>query len=98
MGKKIVMITGATSGIGEACARKFAAQGYDLIITGRNREKLNVVKATTEALGAEVLVLQFDVRNRQEAEKAVASLTGKWANIDVLVNNAGLALGLEKEY
>ena len=98
MDKKIVMITGATSGIGEACARKFASGGYDLIITGRNLEKLSAVKATAESAGAEVLVLQFDVRNRKEAEQTVTSLTGKWANIDVLVNNAGLALGLEKEY
>ena len=98
MEKNLVMITGATSGIGEACARKFASAGYNLIITGRNLEKLNAVKAVAETAGAEVLVLQFDVRNRQDAEKAVASLTGKWANIDVLVNNAGLALGLEKEY
>ena len=98
MEKKTVMITGATSGIGEACARKFAQGGYNLILTGRNSERLNAVKAAAEALGAEVLVLQFDVRHRKEAESAVASLTGKWSNIDVLVNNAGLALGLEKEY
>lgn len=98
MEKKTVLITGATSGIGMACARKFAACGYNLILTGRNKEKLLAIKGMTEALGAETLVLQFDVRQREEAEKAVESLTGKWADIDVLINNAGLALGLEKEY
>lgn len=98
MSKKIVFITGATSGIGEACARKFALGGYDLIITGRNEEKLNTVKQEAEKEGADVLALHFDVRDRKAATVAVESLTGKWATIDVLVNNAGLALGLDKEY
>lgn len=98
MSKKIVLITGATSGIGEACARKFALGGYDLIITGRNEEKLNTVKQEAEKEGADVLALRFDVRDRKAATVAVESLTGKWATIDVLVNNAGLALGLDKEY
>lgn len=98
MDKKIVLITGATSGIGEACARRFALGGYDLIITGRNCEKLNIVKQECEKDGAEVLALRFDVRDRKAATAAMGSLTGKWATIDVLVNNAGLALGLDKEY
>ena len=94
--KKIVLITGATSGIGEACARKFAACGYDLILTGRNAGKLAALKAELGAV--EVLTLVFDVRDRKAAETAVASLEGRWRDIDVLVNNAGLALGLDKEY
>ena len=98
MEKKIVLITGATSGIGEACARRFAMGGYDLIITGRNVEKLNAVKQEAEKEGADVLALNFDVRNRKAATEAIEGLTGKWATIDVLVNNAGLALGLDKEY
>lgn len=98
MSRKIVFITGATSGIGEACARKFALGGYDLIITGRNEERLNTVKQDAEKEGADVLALRFDVRDRKAATAAVESLTGKWATIDVLVNNAGLALGLDKEY
>ena len=98
MKKKIALITGATSGIGEACARRFALGGYDLILTGRNSERLQAAKAAAEEYGAEVLALLFDVRDRQACQKAVASLQDKWAEIDVLINNAGLALGLEKEY
>ena len=98
MERKIALITGATSGIGEACARKFACGGYDLILTGRNVDKLKAVEAAARGLGADVLSLVFDVRDRNAATAAVGSLTGKWAAVDVLVNNAGLALGLEKEY
>lgn len=98
MAKKTVLITGATSGIGEACARRFAIGGYDLIITGRNSEELNAVKIMAENEGADVLTLCFDVRDRKAATAAVKSLTGKWATVDVLINNAGLALGLDKEY
>lgn len=98
MERKIALITGATSGIGEACARKLAGGGYDLIITGRNADKLKAVEAEARRLGADVLPLLFDVRDRKAATAAVESLTGKWAVVDVLVNNAGLALGLEKEY
>lgn len=92
------MITGATSGIGEACARKFANGGYDLVITGRNVDRLKTVEQQARQLGADVLALEFDVRDRKAAAAAVESLKGKWAVIDVLINNAGLALGLDKEY
>ena len=92
------MITGATSGIGEACARKFANGGYDLVITGRNVDRLKAVEQQARQLGADVLALEFDVRDRKAATAAVESLKGKWAVIDVLINNAGLALGLDKEY
>lgn len=98
MEKKIVMVTGATSGIGEACARKFASGGYNVIITGRKGEKLDALRQELESMGAEVLAMQFDVRERESARKAVDFLKGKWAKIDVLINNAGLALGLDKEY
>ena len=74
MEKKIVLITGATSGIGAACARKFAAGGYRLIVTGRNTDKLNALKTELEAGGTEVLPLVFDVRDRKAAHDAVASL------------------------
>lgn len=74
MEKKIVLITGATSGIGAACARKFAAGGYRLILTGRNSEKLNALKSELEKAGTEVLPLVFDVRDRNAAHEAVASL------------------------
>lgn len=98
MEKKIVLITGATSGIGEACAHRFAREGYDLILTGRNTTKLESLKQELTAADADVLPLVFDVRDRQTATAAIESLQGKWANVDVLVNNAGLALGLEKEH
>ena len=92
---KIVLITGATSGIGLACARKFAANGDKLILTGRNEQRLAEIK---KELDTEVITLAFDVRNREEVEKQISSLPTDWQNIDVLVNNAGLALGLEPEY
>ncbi len=98
MERKIALITGATSGIGEACARKFAEGGYDLILTGRNVDKMKAVERQARERGADVLPLIFDVRDRKAATAAVNSLAGKWAVVDVLINNAGLALGLEKEY
>ena len=96
--KKMALITGATSGIGEACARKFAEGGYNLILTARRGELLENLKAELEATGAKVKNLVFDVRDAEAAKKAVESLEEEWQNIDVLINNAGLALGLEKEY
>lgn len=96
--RKIVLITGATSGIGEACARKFAQGGYDVIITGRRAQLLANLKKELEAEGVRVLALAFDVRNRKAATAAINSLPLEWQQIDVLINNAGLALGLEPEY
>ena len=96
--RKIVLITGATSGIGEACARKFAKGGYDVIITGRRAQLLANLKKELEAERVRVLALAFDVRNRNAATAAINSLPLEWQQIDVLINNAGLALGLEPEY
>lgn len=96
--RKIVLITGATSGIGEACARKFAQGGYDVIITGRRAQLLANLKKELEAEGVRVLALAFDVQNRNAATAAINSLPLEWQQIDVLINNAGLALGLEPEY
>lgn len=96
--KKIALITGATSGIGEACARKFAEAGYDLILTGRNVERLDSIASEVEAMGREVKKLLFDVRDAEAARCAVEGLENEWRTIDVLINNAGLALGLDKEY
>ena len=95
---RIAFITGATSGIGQACARKFAASSYNLIINGRNTEKLMDMKEELNQMGADVLLLAFDVRDRATTKKAIESLSEPWDKIDVLVNNAGLALGLDKEY
>lgn len=95
---KTVLITGATSGIGEACARKFAEGGYNVIITGRRAGRLESLRAELEKAGARVRTLQFDVRDAEASSAAVGSLSEEWSRIDVLVNNAGLALGLDKEY
>lgn len=98
MERKIALITGATSGIGEACARKFAAGGYDIIINCRKPEKGEALKNELRELGADAQVLPFDVRRREEIMAALATLKGKWANIDVLINNAGLVFGVDKEF
>ena len=95
---KIVFVTGATSGIGLGCARKFAANGDKLILTGRNATRLSEISSELKAQGTEVVTLKFDVRDREAAQKAIESLPAEWTKIDVLVNNAGLALGLEPEY
>lgn len=97
--KKIALITGATSGIGEACARKFAEGGYNIIITGRKKDLLEQLRnQLAKETDAEVLTLLFDVRDASACKTAIDSIPEGWRNIDVLVNNAGLALGLDKEY
>lgn len=96
--RPIALITGATSGIGESCAHKFAQAGYNLIITARRSDLLASLKRKLERQGVEVLPLVFDVRDRKAAHDAIAGLPQEWAEVDVLVNNAGLARGLEPEY
>ncbi|MBL0182383.1 MAG: SDR family NAD(P)-dependent oxidoreductase [Chitinophagaceae bacterium] len=91
---KIVLITGATSGIGKACAEKFAANKNNLIITGRRNDRLTELKTDLEKkFGISVLSLCFDVQNRDEVEAAFKTLPEQWHKIDILINNAGLALG-----
>lgn len=91
---KIALITGVTSGIGKATALKAAEAGFDLIITGRRAERLEELAREIRAKGVEVLSLNFDVRQSREVQTAIDSLSGKWRNIAVLVNNAGLAVGV----
>lgn len=92
---KIALITGATAGFGEACATRFAKEGYDLLITGRRAERLDALKTQIEKeYGVQVRALAFDVRSREAVESALNSLEDSWKTIDVLVNNAGLALDL----
>jgi 3-hydroxy acid dehydrogenase/malonic semialdehyde reductase len=92
--KKIICITGASSGFGEACAYKFSENNYDLIITGRRADKLNALKSKLEKkFGNMIYVLPFDVSKRSAVDKAFSSLPEQWKKIDVLLNNAGLALG-----
>lgn len=99
MKDKIILITGASSGIGEGCARKFASQGSNLILNARKTEKLKVLKTELEKeFSIKVLILPFDVRERDSVRKALDSLEGIWKNIDVLINNAGLVIGVDKEH
>lgn len=92
--KKIVLVTGATSGIGEATARQFAEQGHDIIITGRRAERLDALQAELRSEhSVEVQSLCFDVRDRQATVSALEGLEQRWQAIDILVNNAGLASG-----
>lgn len=95
---KTIFITGATSGIGQACARKFATMGCRLILNGRNLVKLSALEQELITSGVEVLVLAFDVRDREAMRMAVETLPEEWHNIDVLINNAGLVIGMDKEY
>lgn len=98
MAKQNVFITGATSGIGEACALAFANNGYNIILTGRKENLLQEIKSKLVQIGADVITLKIDVRNQEEIDHALSQLSPEWKNIDVLINNAGLALGLEKEH
>jgi NADP-dependent 3-hydroxy acid dehydrogenase YdfG len=92
--KQIALITGATSGIGEATAMLLAKHNHDIIVTGRRKEKLLALKEKIEAeTGSKVLTLNFDIRSLQENEAAIQSIPAEWQNIDVLINNAGLAAG-----
>lgn len=91
---KTILITGATSGIGEACAMKFAAAGYRLIITGRREDRLLALKEKLEVQhGVQVLSLVFDVQKREEVAQVLGNIDASWQQVDVLLNNAGLAAG-----
>lgn len=91
---KIAFITGATAGFGKACAQKLASEGFDLILNGRRESRLEQIKKDLESkYNVAVLTSCFDVRNKNEVDKAVAALPEDWKCIDVLINNAGLALG-----
>ncbi len=95
MSRKIAIVTGATNGIGKATAEILAENGYNLIITGRRKERLDELKSE---LGikykCDVIALNFDIQSREQTENAIDQLPDKWKKIAVLVNNAGLAVGL----
>ena len=93
--KKVALITGATSGIGEATACMFASNNYDLIITGRRSDRLKNLKNKLSNDSTRVLDLCFDVRNEEEVKKMLSNLPEDWKKIDVLINNAGLAAGFD---
>ncbi|MEN4767756.1 bifunctional NADP-dependent 3-hydroxy acid dehydrogenase/3-hydroxypropionate dehydrogenase YdfG [Duffyella gerundensis] len=88
----IIFVTGATAGFGQIITRRFIETGHKVIATGRRAERLQALQAE---YGDNLLPLQLDVRNRADIEQAIASLPAEWRDIDVLVNNAGLALGIE---
>jgi len=91
---KTILITGATSGFGKAIAEKFAAENYNCIITGRRKEKLDALAAALSSnQNVSILPLAFDVSNKEQVFEAINNLKDEWRNIDVLVNNAGLAAG-----
>ena len=92
--KKTILITGATAGIGKATAKIYAKNGWNLILTGRRAERLEELKASLmEQYSAEVITLNFDVRDKSAVNQAIEGLPATWKNIDVLLNNAGLAKG-----
>lgn len=93
--RRIVLVTGATSGIGFSTANIFAKNGYNLIITGRRDDRLEILKdQLIKDYNIEVLTLAFDVRDLKQVEKNLGNLPENWKEIDILVNNAGLAVGL----
>jgi len=94
MQKRIALITGATSGIGEATARLLAKNNFDLILCGRRKDRLQLLEEELSKTTA-VTTLSFDVKSRQEVNAAIQSLSMRWRNIDILINNAGNAHGLD---
>ena len=92
--EKIILVTGATSGFGKAIAKKFAANNYNVIITGRRAELLQSLKDELQSkYGVKVLALNFDVRDKNAVKEQLGQLPQEWSNVDILVNNAGLAVG-----
>jgi hypothetical protein len=92
--EKTIMITGATAGFGRAIAVKFAKNGYNVVITGRRKDRLDELEKELSISNTKVISLNFDVRNKSEVESAIHNLPVEWKSIDILVNNAGLAVGL----
>ena len=96
---KTILITGASSGIGAGCAHKFASQGARLILNARSTDKLeSLASELKEKYNAECYVMPFDVCDRKAASAALEALPAEWKSIDILINNAGLAIGVDKEH
>lgn len=95
---RTVLITGGTAGIGQACARLFAENGWRIIVTGRRQERLDELAKELSDSGVEVHTLCFDIQDHTATKAAIESLPDNWSSIDALINNAGLALGKELFY
>ena len=96
---KTVLITGASSGIGAGCACKFASEGARLILNARSTDKLiSLAQELKDKYNAECFVMPFDVCDRKAASAALEALPDEWKSIDILINNAGLAIGVDKEH
>ena len=96
---KTVLITGASSGIGEGCARKFASQGARIILNARRTDRLKALALELkEKYNSDCYVMPFDVCDRKAAAEALEALPDEWKSIDILINNAGLAVGVDKEH
>src|SRR5690554_3775375 len=94
--KKIVLITGASAGIGKACAEVFAREGFNLILTARRLEKLEVLaEKLNEEFDVDIKTIKMDVRSKEDVQKGWSSMSEEWQRVDVLVNNAGLSQGLD---
>ncbi len=90
--KKVVIITGASSGIGEACAYEFASNGYNIVIAARNEAKLELVKQHCIAMGADVILIKCDVSNEDDCKNLICQAVKKFNTVDVLINNAGISM------
>ena len=96
---QIILITGASSGIGSACAKVFAGAGAKLILAARRLERLQqLADALSKDFGTDIHLIQLDVRDRNAVESAISNLPTAWSHIDILINNAGLSRGLDKLY
>ena len=91
-----ILITGASSGIGEACARVFAQAGANLILLARRQERLDQLSDELSKFDCSIHLLQLDVRDRSSVESALSALPESWSSVDILINNAGLSRGLDK--
>ncbi|CAA9590175.1 Short-chain dehydrogenase [uncultured Synechococcales cyanobacterium] len=95
---QVALVTGASSGIGAACAKMFAAAGVKLILAARRRERLEALATQLQELGTEIHLLTLDVRDRTAVASALQALPEPWSKVDILINNAGLSRGLDKLY
>ena len=98
MKQKVAVVTGATSGVGLETAKILSENQYNLIITGRRQERLNELKKELEHEHCKVHSLCFDIRSKKEVDQALESLPDDWKKVDILINNAGLAAGLDPIY